>query len=165
MLMKTIIVISQSDIERVSKNKDMSKFFKKEKPTVLLKLNGNQESISIYPPSTGTGHFLVYTRSKMVENNDALGLKCGDQINVSFTCDDLDEAQGMFVALVQKRVQVSAHKTLQTAVDQKNGSIFYIIKTANSSTIDDDDDATDAEDNDSVAISSRVESSKKRKNK
>ena len=94
----------------------------------------------------------------MAEDNDDLALKTGDQINVSFTCDDLTEAKGMFEALVEKRVRISAHVSKQIAVDQKNGSIYYIIKSANSSTIDDDD-----EDDDSDAV--RVEPPKKRKNK
>ena len=116
----------------------MSKFSKKEKPTVMLKLNGQHESISIYPPQSETGHFLFYSRSKMTENNAGLGLKNGDQINVSFQCDDLDEAKGMFEALVEKRVQVAALKSKQSAIDQKTGSTYYIIKSSNSSTIDDE---------------------------
>ena len=127
----------------------MSKFSKKEKVTVMLKLNGQQEAISIYPPQTETGHYLFYSRSKMVENNAGLGLKIGDQINVSFQCDDLTEASGMFEALVEKRVQVSAHKSKQTAIDQKTGATYYIIKSTNSSTIDDDeDDVIDSDETD-----------------
>ena len=124
----------------------MSKFVKKEKPTIMLRLNGQQESISVYPPSTETGHFLFYARSKMLENHDELGLKIGDQITVSFQCDDFVEAKGMFEALFEKRVQVSAHTSKQSAIDQKTGSTYYIIKTSNSSTIDDvvnDSDDTD----------------------
>ena len=127
----------------------MSKFSKKEKVTVMLKLNGQQEAISIYPPQTETGHYLFYSRSKMVENNAGLGLKIGDQINVSFQCDDLTEASGMFEALVEKRVQVSAHKSKQSAIDQKTGATYYIIKSTNSSTIDDDeDDVIDSDETD-----------------
>ena len=126
----------------------MSKFTKKEKPTVMLKLNGQQESISIYPPQTETGHYLFYSRSKMIENNVGLGLKTGDQINVSFQCDDLVEAKGMFEALVEKRVQVSAQKSKQSAIDQKTGSTYYIIKSSNSSTIDDGESVMDSEDTD-----------------
>lgn len=126
----------------------MSKFVKKEKPTVLLKLNGQQESISVYPPSRETGHFIFYARSKMVENNAAMGLKIDDQINVSFQCDDMVEAKGMFEALLEKRVQVTAHKSKQSAIDQKTGSTYYIIKTSNSSTIDDGvDHVSDSDDN------------------
>ena len=126
----------------------MSKFVKKEKPTVLLKLNGQQESISVYPPSRETGHFIFYARSKMVENNAAMGLKIDDQINVSFQCDDFVEAKGMFEALLEKRVQVTAHKSKQSAIDQKTGSTYYIIKTSNSSTIDDGvDHVSDSDDN------------------
>ena len=125
----------------------MSKFVKKEKPTVLLKLNGQQESISVYPPSRETGHFIFYARSKMVENNAAMGLKIDDQINVSFQCDDMVEAKGMFEALLEKRVQVTAHKSKQSAIDQKTGSTYYIIKTSNSSTIDDGvDHVSDSDD-------------------
>ena len=69
-----------------------------------------------------------------------MGLKIGDQINVSFQCDDEAEAKGMFEALLEKRVQVSAHKSKQSAIDQKTGATYYIIKTAGSSTIDSDDD-------------------------
>ena len=126
----------------------MSKFVKKEKPTVLLKLNGQQESISVYPPSRETGHFIFYARSKMVENNAGMGLKIDDQINVSFQCDDFVEAKGMFEALLEKRVQVTAHKSKQSAIDQKTGSTYYIIKTSNSSTIDDGvDHVSDSDDN------------------
>lgn len=115
----------------------------------MLKLNGQQEAISIYPPQTETGHYLFYSRSKMVENNAGLGLKIGDQINVSFQCDDLTEASGMFEALVEKRVQVSAHKSKQSAIDQKTGATYYIIKSTNSSTIDDDeDDVIDSDETD-----------------
>ena len=125
----------------------MSKFVKKEKPTVLLKLNGQQESISVYPPSRETGHFIFYARSKMIENNAAMGLKIDDQINVSFQCDDFVEAKGMFEALLEKRVQVTAHKSKQSAIDQKTGSTYYIIKTSNSSTIDDGvDHVSDSDD-------------------
>jgi len=123
----------------------MSKFTKKEKTTVMLKLNGQQEAICIYPPQTATGHYLFYSRSKMVENNAGMGLKIGDQINVSFQCDDLVEAKGMFEALVEKRVQVSAHKSKQSAIDQKTGSTYYIVKSSNSSTIDDDDQDIDSD--------------------
>ena len=125
----------------------MSKFVKKEKPTVLLKLNGPQESISVYPPSRETGHFIFYARSKMVENNAGMGLKIDDQINVSFQCDDFVEAKGMFEALLEKRVQVTALKSKQSAIDQKTGSTYYIIKTSNSSTIDDGvDHVSDSDD-------------------
>ena len=121
-------------------SKSIIKYVKKEKPTVLLKLNGQQESLTVYPPSKETGHFIFYARLKMIENNVAMGLKIGDQINVSFQCDDEAEAKGMFEALLEKRVQVTAHKTKQSAIDQKTGSTYYIIKTSNSSTIDDSDD-------------------------
>ena len=124
-------------------SKSIIKYVKKEKPTVLLKLNGQQESITVYPPSKETGNFMFYSRTKMIENNVAMGLKIGDQINVSFQCDDEAEAKGMFEALLEKRVQVTAHKTKQSAIDQKTGSTYYIIKTSNSSTIDDSDDDDD----------------------
>ena len=138
----------------------MSKFCKKEKATVMLKLNGQQEAISVYPPQTETGHYLFYSRSKMVENNAGLGLKIGDQINVSFQCDDLVEAKGMFEALVEKRVQVSAHKSKQSAIDKKTGATYYIIKSSNSSTIDDEDDVIDSDETDED-----LSRTKKRKNK
>ena len=121
-------------------SKSIIRYTKKEKPTVLLKLNGQQESLTVYPPTKETGNFMFYSRSKMVENNHAMGLKIGDQINVSFQCDDEAEAKGMFEALLEKRVQVSAHKSKQSAIDQKTGATYYIIKTAGSSTIDSDDD-------------------------
>ena len=121
-------------------SKSIIKYVKKEKPTVLLKLNGQQESLTVYPPSKETGHFIFYARLKMIENNVAMGLKIGDQINVSFQCDDEAEAKGMFEALLEKRVQVTAQKSKQSAIDQKTGSTYYIIKTSNSSTIDDSDD-------------------------
>ena len=129
-------------------SKSIIKYVKKEKPTVLLKLNGQQESLTVYPPSKETGHFIFYARLKMIENNVAMGLKIGDQINVSFQCDDEAEAKGMFEALLEKRVQVTAQKSKQSAIDQKTGSTYYIIKTSNSSTIDSDDEIDHVSDSD-----------------
>ena len=146
--MSWVYIISFTAIVvRLIHEQTMSKFVKKEKPLVNLKLNGQQESITLYFPSTETGQYLFYARSKMKENNDEMGLRIGDQINVSFQCDNEPEARGMFEALLEKRVQVTAHKSKQSAIDQKTGSTYYIIKTSNSSTIDDcyvsDSDVTD----------------------
>ena len=139
--MSGVYIISFTAIVvRLIHEQTMSKFVKKEKPLVNLKLNGQQESITLYFPSTETGQYLFYARSKMQENNEEMGLRIGDQINVSFQCDDEAEAKGMFEALLEKRVQVSAHKSKQSAIDQKTGATYYIIKTAGSSTIDSDDD-------------------------
>ena len=142
-------------------SKSIIKYVKKEKPTVLLKLNGQQESITVYPPSKETGNFMFYSRTKMIENNVAMGLKIGDQINVSFQCDDEAEAKGMFEALLEKRVQVTAHKTKQSAIDQKTGSTYYIIKTSNSSTIDSDDEIDHVSDSDDTEEDLRPKKKKK----
>ena len=114
----------------------------------MLKLNGQQEAICIYPPQTATGHYLFYSRSKMVANKAGMALKIDDQINVSFQCDDLVEAKWLFEALVEKRVQVSAHKSKQSAIDQKTGWTYWIVKSSNSSTIDDDDHDVDSDETD-----------------
>ena len=114
----------------------------------MLKLNGQQEAICIYSPQTATGHYLFYSRSKMVANKAGMALKIDDQINVSFQCDDLVEAKGMFEALVEKRVQVSAHKSKQSAIYQKTGWTYWIVKSSNSSTIDDDDHDVDSDETD-----------------
>ena len=66
----------------------------------------------------------------------------------------------MFEALVEKRVQVSAHKSKQSAIDQKTGATYYIIKSSNSSTIDDEDDVIDSDETDED-----LSRTKKRKNK
>ena len=142
-------------------SKSIIKYVKKEKPTVLLKLNGQQESLTVYPPSKETGNFMFYCRTKMIENNLAMGLKIGDQINVSFQCDDEAEAKGMFEALLEKRVQVTAHKSKQSAIDQKTGSTYYIIKTSNSSTIDSDDDIDCVSDSDDTEEDLRPKKKKK----
>ena len=142
-------------------SKSIIKYVKKEKPTVLLKLNGQQESLTVYPPSKETGNFMFYCRTKMIENNLAMGLKIGDQINVSFQCDDEAETKGMFEALLEKRVQVTAHKSKQSAIDQKTGSTYYIIKTSNSSTIDSDDDIDCVSDSDDTEEDLRPKKKKK----
>ena len=73
-------------------------------------------------PRLNKDAFLISTTS-IFSANQLFG-KIGDQINVSFQCDDLVEAKGMFEALVEKRVQVSAHKSKQSAIDQKTGSTY-----------------------------------------
>ena len=78
----------------------------------------------------------------MIEDSEMLGLKCGDNICVSFTTANREEAVGMIDALMSCAVRVLAiaEFPLQQILDSKTGEPEYKIKTADAFTISDDDD-------------------------
>ena len=87
----------------------------------------------------------------MISSCDALELKAGDRIAVSFGCSDAEEAIGMVNSLFKQNVIVKAiiDLPLQQYVDGKiveNKIKTIDAYTASSSDDDDDDDEDNAED-------------------
>ena len=118
--------------------------FKGKKITTLA-LDGVQDSITIYPPTTSGKSFIIYTKSELINACDALELEAGNRIAVSFGCSDAEETLGMINALFKQNVIVKAviDLPLQQYVDGKiveNKIKTIDAYTANSSSDNDDDD-------------------------
>ena len=108
-------------------------------------MDGVQDSITIYPPTTSGKSFIIYTKSELIRSCDALDLKIGDRIAVSFASADADEALGMVDALFKQNVIVKAivDLPLQQYIDGKivENKIKTIDAYTANSTSDDDDDS------------------------
>ena len=121
-------------------------YFPKVKKFTTLALNGVQDSITIYPPTTSGKSFVIYTKSEMITSCEALGLKEGDRIAVSFGCSDADEAIGMVNSLFKQNVIVKAiiDLPLQQYIDGK--IVENKIKTIDAYTVNSSDDDENIED-------------------
>ena len=114
---------------------------------VKLPLDTIQEAITIYPPTMSGRQYVFYIRSKVKNDNKALGLSHGDNISVSFFADSHDECLGMLDNLLDLKVVVLAAKDLplQQTIDTKTSEPFFRIKAADAYTIEVDDAETSDE--------------------
>ena len=102
-------------------------------------MNGPQESITIYSPDPTGRQFIIYTRSKMIESHNELGLKVGDTVCVNITSFGKNDTLEIIQELLSQNVTIiSKNGPLKKACDSR-GQPEYKIKALDASFSSKDD--------------------------
>ena len=102
-------------------------------------MNGPQESITIYSPDPTGRQFIIYTRSKMIESHNELGLKVGDTVCVNITSFGKNDTLEIIQELLSQNVTIiSKNGPLKKACDSR-GQPEYKIKALDASFSPEDD--------------------------